>query len=54
MKKYSFSNKNDINKEAIDTKEFKSMLDAIIYFSSVKSLHPDEFMNLYNIWVNTK
>ena len=54
MKKYSFARYEDETNEAIDTKEFESLLDAIIYYSIIKHLPPDEFLKIYKVFLNDK
>ena len=46
---YYFYSKYDLLKETIDQKEFYSFKEALLYFSVVKHLPPDEFLNLYEI-----
>ena len=50
MKKYSFANHDDETDKIVDTKEFESLLDAIMYFSTIKHLTPDEFLKLYKVF----
>ena len=50
MKKYSFSHIEDNTNESIDTKEFESLYDALIFFSTVKQLPPDLFLKIYKIF----
>ena len=40
---------NDIEKESIAQKEFSSFKEALLYFSGIKHLPADEFLNLYEI-----
>lgn len=50
MKKYSFYRIEDDTNEAIDTKEFESQIDALIFFSTVKQLPPDTFLKIYKVF----
>jgi hypothetical protein len=50
MKKYSFSRIEDNTNEPIDTKEFESLYDAIVFFSTVKQLPPDAFLKIYKVF----
>jgi hypothetical protein len=50
MKNYSFAYYNDKSNEAIDTKPFSSLLDAIEYFSKQKKLSIDDFLKLYKVF----
>tara|TARA_Y100000034_G_scaffold119317_1_gene160992 strand:+ start:2303 stop:2497 length:195 start_codon:yes stop_codon:yes gene_type:complete len=46
---YYFYSKYDLLKESIAQKEFSSFKEALSYFSGVKHLPVDEFLNLYEI-----
>jgi hypothetical protein len=50
MKKYSFSYINDINNEAIDTKEFRSLADAVEFFAEIKHLSVSDFLLMYKVF----
>lgn len=50
MKSYSFAYYNDETNEAIDTKQFNSLLTAIEYFAEQKRLSVSEFLRLYKVF----
>lgn len=50
MKTYSFAYHNDETNEAIDTKQFDSLLSAIDYFAKQKQLTIPEFLNIYKVF----
>lgn len=50
MKNYSFAYFNDETNEAIDTKQFNNLLEAIEFFAAVKHLPVDEFLKVYKVF----
>lgn len=50
MKNYSFAYLNDETNEAIDTKQFNNLLEAIEFFAAVKHLPVDEFLKVYKVF----
>ena len=50
MRNYSFAYFNDENNEAIDTKQFNNLLEAIEFFAKVKKLSPSEFLKIYKVF----
>jgi hypothetical protein len=50
MKNYSFAYYNDETNEAIDTKQFDSLLTAIEYFAQQKQLPISEFLRIYKVF----
>ena len=50
MKNYSFAYYNDETNEAIDTKQFDSLLTAIEYFAQQKQLSVSEFLRIYKVF----
>jgi hypothetical protein len=50
MKNYSFAYYNDNTNEAIDTKPFNSLLDAIEYFAAQKQLSASDFLRIYKVF----
>jgi hypothetical protein len=54
MKNYSFAYYNDDTNEAIDTKQFKSLLDAIEYFAAQKQLSAPDFLRIYKVLIKNE
>jgi hypothetical protein len=50
MKNYSFAYYNDETNEAIDTKQFNSLLTAIEYFAAQKQLSAPDFLRIYKVF----
>jgi len=50
MKNYSFAYYNDETNEAIDTKQFNSLLTAIEYFAAQKQLSTPDFLKIYKVF----
>jgi Ca2+-binding EF-hand superfamily protein len=50
MKNYSFAYFDDEKNEAIDTKPFNNLLEAIEFFAAVKNLPADEFLKVYKVF----
>lgn len=50
MKNYSFAYFSDETNEAIDTKQFNNLLEAIEFFAKVKNLSPTDFLSVYKVF----
>ena len=50
MRNYSFAYFNDENNEAIDTKQFNNLLEAIEFCAEVKKLSLGEFLKIYKVF----
>lgn len=50
MKNYSFAYFTDEKNEAIDTKPFDNLLEAIQYFAKQKQLPETEFLKIYKVF----
>jgi hypothetical protein len=46
---FYFHHKNDLNKEPINRKKLGSYNEALNYFSTLKKLTPNEFLNVFKI-----
>lgn len=52
--KYGFYSKNDDSKEIIMTQDFVNIIQATEFFSKIKALPIDTFLELYNVTQITK
>lgn len=49
MKKFTYYSLNDDNKESINKCEKENIEEAVIYFSSIKKLSIDHFLELFKV-----